>query len=148
MERQTCRRQKLSQIPKPKNPPRTNNRRQKRLKNIEEASRMARLKVKTLREMNDQDLGDKLAELKTDLGKLQLEKSKGTLKKQTGSIRWLRRDIARKNTIFIRKDSLVRQVAKRAAKRLQLQTRSCACFISGSALIGRPEDRISRLNNG
>ena len=53
-----------------------------------------------------------------------------------------------KNTLFIRKDSLLRQVTKRAAKRLQLQTRSCACFISGSALIGRPEDRISRLDNG
>jgi RNase P/RNase MRP subunit p29 len=52
-----------------------------------------------------------------------------------------------KNTIFIRKDALTKQVAKRAAKRLQLPTLSCACFISGSALIGRPEDRISRLNN-
>jgi large subunit ribosomal protein L29 len=50
--------------------------------------------------MNSQDLSDKLAELKADLGKLQLEKSKGTLKKQTGSIRWLRRDIARMNTIM------------------------------------------------
>jgi large subunit ribosomal protein L29 len=61
---------------------------------------MPRLKMKTLREMNNQDLSDKLAELKADLGKLQLEKSKGTLKKQTGSIRWLRRDIARMNTII------------------------------------------------
>ena len=61
---------------------------------------MPRLKMKTLRELNDQDLNDKLAELKTDLGKLQLEKSKGTLKKQTGSIRWLRRDIARMMTII------------------------------------------------
>jgi large subunit ribosomal protein L29 len=61
---------------------------------------MARLKVKTLREMNDQDLADKLAELKADLGKLRLEKSKGTLKKETGSIRWLRRDIARMMTII------------------------------------------------
>lgn len=60
---------------------------------------MPRLKMKTLREMNNEDLSDKLAELKADLGKLQLEKSKGTLKKQTGSIRWLRRDIARLNTI-------------------------------------------------
>jgi large subunit ribosomal protein L29 len=50
--------------------------------------------------MNDQDLGDKLAELKTDLGKVQLEKSKGTLKKQTGNIKWLRRDIARMKTIL------------------------------------------------
>jgi large subunit ribosomal protein L29 len=65
-----------------------------------EAIRMARLKTKILREMNDRDLTDKLAELKTDLGKLQLEKSKGTLKKQTGSIRWLRRDIARMKTIM------------------------------------------------
>ena len=61
---------------------------------------MPRLKMKTLREMNNQDLSDKLAELKTDLGKLQLEKSKGTLKKQTGNIRWLRRDIARMMTIM------------------------------------------------
>jgi large subunit ribosomal protein L29 len=61
---------------------------------------MAILKTKILREMNDRDLTDKLAELKTDLGKLQLEKSKGTLKKQTGSIRWLRRDIARMKTII------------------------------------------------
>ncbi|HEY9406229.1 MAG TPA: 50S ribosomal protein L29 [Nitrososphaera sp.] len=61
---------------------------------------MPRLKMKTLREMNNEDLSDKLVELKADLGKLQLEKSKGTLKKQTGSIRWLRRDIARLNTIM------------------------------------------------
>jgi large subunit ribosomal protein L29 len=50
--------------------------------------------------MNNQDLSDKLAELKTDLGKLQLEKSKGTLKKQTGNLRWLRRDIARMKTVM------------------------------------------------
>jgi large subunit ribosomal protein L29 len=50
--------------------------------------------------MNDQDLAEKLAELKTDLGKLRLEKSKGTLKKETGSIKWLRRDIARMMTII------------------------------------------------
>jgi ribonuclease P protein subunit POP4 len=53
-----------------------------------------------------------------------------------------------KNTIFIRKDSVIRQIAKSVAKKLEIQTSSCACFISGSALIGRPEDRISRLNNG
>jgi large subunit ribosomal protein L29 len=69
-------------------------------KKKEVSSKMARLKLKTLREMNDQDLNEKLAELKTDLGKLQVEKSKGTLKKQTGSIRWLRRDIARMKTIM------------------------------------------------
>jgi large subunit ribosomal protein L29 len=61
---------------------------------------VVRLKLKILREMNDQDLAEKLAELKTDLGKLRLEKSKGTLKKETGSIKWLRRDIARMMTII------------------------------------------------
>jgi RNase P/RNase MRP subunit p29 len=72
-----------------------------------------------------------------------LESSDSTLQGIVGTIVF-----ETKSTIFISKDSLVRQVAKRAAKRLQLQTPSCVCFISGSALIGRPEDRISRLNNG
>jgi large subunit ribosomal protein L29 len=61
---------------------------------------MARLKLKTLREMNDQDLADKLSELKADLAKLKLEKSKGTLKKRTANIKWLRRDIARMHTLL------------------------------------------------
>jgi RNase P/RNase MRP subunit p29 len=72
-----------------------------------------------------------------------LESSDSTLQSIVGTIVF-----ETKNTIFIRQDSVVRQVAKRAAKRLQLQTPSRACFISGSALIGRAEDRISRLNNG
>ena len=73
-----------------------------------------------------------------------LESSDSTLEGIIGTIVF-----ETKNTLLIRKeDSLVRQVAKRAAKRLQLQTDSFACLISGSALIGRPEDRISRLNNG
>src|SRR5919205_4358662 len=66
----------------------------------EESIRVARLKLKTLREMNDQDLADKLSELKADLAKLRLEKSKGTLKKQTANIKWLRRDVARMITIL------------------------------------------------
>jgi ribonuclease P protein subunit POP4 len=72
-----------------------------------------------------------------------LESSDSTLRGIFGTIVF-----ETKNTIFIRKGSSVKQVAKRAAKKFQLQTPSCACFISGSALIGRPEDRISRLNNG
>ena len=52
-----------------------------------------------------------------------------------------------RNTILIRKDSVVRQAAKKAVKRMKLETYSGACFISGSALIGRPEDRLSRLDN-
>ncbi len=61
---------------------------------------MARLKLKTLREMNDGDIAGKLAEIKADLAKVRSEKSKGTLKKQTGQIRYMRRDIARILTIM------------------------------------------------
>jgi ribonuclease P protein subunit POP4 len=52
-----------------------------------------------------------------------------------------------KNMISIRTDSSVKQITKKVAKRIELVTYSGVCFISGSSLIGRPEDRISRLNN-
>ncbi|HKI08318.1 MAG TPA: 50S ribosomal protein L29 [Nitrososphaeraceae archaeon] len=61
---------------------------------------MARVKLKNLHEMNQTDLGEKLSELKSELLKLKSERAKGTLKKETGSIRWVRRDIARILTIL------------------------------------------------
>lgn len=61
---------------------------------------MARLKLKTLREMNDTDLSEKLAELKADLAKVRSEQTKGTLKKHSGEIRYMRRDIARMLTLL------------------------------------------------
>lgn len=69
------------------------------MKHNREADRMARMKIKAVREMSSQELSDKLSELKADLAKLKLEKSKGTLKKQTSNLRWLKRDIARIMTI-------------------------------------------------
>jgi large subunit ribosomal protein L29 len=66
---------------------------------------MARLKLKTLREMNDPDLADKLSELNADLAKLRAEGAKGTLKKQTGDLRWIRRDIARIMTVLNERNS-------------------------------------------
>jgi large subunit ribosomal protein L29 len=66
---------------------------------------MARLKLKTLREMNNPDLTDKLFELNADLAKLRAEGAKGTLKKQAGDLRWIRRDIARIMTILNERDS-------------------------------------------
>jgi len=60
---------------------------------------MGRVKLRTLREMNDNDLSDKLFELNTELAKMRSEGAKGTLKKQTGNIKWLRRDIARIMTL-------------------------------------------------
>jgi large subunit ribosomal protein L29 len=61
---------------------------------------MTRNKTKTLRDLNDSDLRDKLEDLKVDLAKLRSEGSKGTLKKEAGVIRWKRRDIARVLTIL------------------------------------------------
>ena len=61
---------------------------------------MGRLKLKDLREMNDKDLVDKLSELKADLGKLKVQAAKGTLRKDSGKVRYRRRDIARVLTIL------------------------------------------------
>jgi large subunit ribosomal protein L29 len=61
---------------------------------------VARVKLKTLQEMNRSDLTQKLSELEAELMKLKSERAKGTLKKETGSIRWMRRDIARILTIL------------------------------------------------
>jgi ribonuclease P protein subunit POP4 len=52
-----------------------------------------------------------------------------------------------KNMISIRTGSSVKQVAKQVAKKIEIKTHAGDCFISGSSLIGRPEDRISRLHN-
>jgi ribonuclease P protein subunit POP4 len=52
-----------------------------------------------------------------------------------------------RNTISIRTDFSVKQIAKKAARKIEIKTNSGVCFISGSSLIGKPEDRISRLNN-
>ena len=56
---------------------------------------MSRLKLKTLREFNDDDLESKLSEIRADLLKLKIENAKWTLKKETGNMKWKRRDIAR-----------------------------------------------------
>ena len=48
---------------------------------------MSRNKTKTLRQLNDDDLKDKLSDLKVDLAKLRSESIKGTLKKEAGVIR-------------------------------------------------------------
>ena len=61
---------------------------------------MVRAKLKTLREMSNNDLSGKLTDLRTELSKLRLEGAKGTLKKQTGSVKYIRRDVARILTIL------------------------------------------------
>ena len=61
---------------------------------------MGRIKLKTLREFNDVDLAEKLNELKGELYSLKSESAKGTLKKQAGDIKYLKRDVARVMTIL------------------------------------------------
>ncbi|MGI0087242.1 MAG: 50S ribosomal protein L29 [Nitrosotalea sp.] len=56
---------------------------------------MTRLKMKTVREFNETDLKDRLGQLRSELTKLRIESSKGTLRKDSGKVKPLRRDIAR-----------------------------------------------------
>ena len=56
---------------------------------------MTRIKMKTVRELNENDLHDRLQQLRSDLIKLKVDSAKGTLRKESGKIKPLRRDIAR-----------------------------------------------------
>ena len=56
---------------------------------------MTRIKMKTVRELNENDLHDRLQQLRSDLTKLRVDSAKGTLRKESGKIKPLRRDIAR-----------------------------------------------------
>ena len=56
---------------------------------------MAMLKMKSIRELNEKDLRDRVEQMKTELSKLQTENAKGTLRKETGKIRKVRKEIAR-----------------------------------------------------
>ena len=59
---------------------------------------MAHLKNKTIRELNEKDLQDRLRQTRTDLFKLNVESKKGTLRKESGKLKPLRKDIARMMT--------------------------------------------------
>ncbi len=56
---------------------------------------MTRLKMKTIHALNEKDLLDRLQQFRSDLTKLKVESSKGTLRKESGKIKPLKRDIAR-----------------------------------------------------
>ena len=56
---------------------------------------MAHLKNKTIREFNEKDLRDRLRQTRTELFKLNVESKKGTLRKESGKLKPLRKDIAR-----------------------------------------------------
>ena len=56
---------------------------------------MAHLKNKTIREFNEKDLRDRLRQTRTELFKLNVESKKGTLRKESGKLKPIRKDIAR-----------------------------------------------------
>ncbi len=56
---------------------------------------MARISMKTARALNEKDLKGKIQETKSELAKLRVDGSKGTLRKESGKIKALRHDIAR-----------------------------------------------------
>lgn len=59
---------------------------------------MTRLTMKTIRELNEKDLKSKIQETRSDLAKLRVDGSKGTLRKESGKLKPLRHDIARMMT--------------------------------------------------
>ena len=56
---------------------------------------MAMLKMKSIRELNEKDLRDRIVQMKTELSKLKTEEAKGTLRKETGKIKKVKKEIAR-----------------------------------------------------
>ena len=56
---------------------------------------MSKLKMKAMREMSEKDLRERVRQMRTDLSKLQTENAKGTLRKESGKIKPLKRNIAR-----------------------------------------------------
>ena len=56
---------------------------------------MGMLRMKSIRELNEKDLRDRIEKTKTELTKLQTENAKGTLRKETGKIKKVRKEVAR-----------------------------------------------------
>ena len=56
---------------------------------------MTMLKMKSIRELNEKDLRDRIVQMKTELSKLKTEDAKGTLRKETGKIRKVKKEVAR-----------------------------------------------------
>ena len=51
--------------------------------------------MKAVREINEEHLKDRIAEMRTELSKLEVENAKGTLRKESGKINRVKKDIAR-----------------------------------------------------
>lgn len=51
--------------------------------------------MKTIRAFNEKDLQDRLQQTRSELAKLKVDGAKGTLRKESGKLKPLKRDIAR-----------------------------------------------------
>jgi len=56
---------------------------------------MTRLSMKTIKQLNEKDLKKKVQDTRGELTKLRVDAAKGTLRKESGKLKPLRRDIAR-----------------------------------------------------
>ena len=56
---------------------------------------MAKIKMKAIKEMNEKDLHDRVEQMRTELMKLRVESSKGTLRKESGKLKPVRKNVAR-----------------------------------------------------
>ena len=56
---------------------------------------MTRISMKTIRQLNEKDLRSKIQESRSELAKLKVDASKGTLRKESGKLKPIRHDIAR-----------------------------------------------------
>ncbi len=61
---------------------------------------MPRLKIKELRDMSDDELKSRLNDLRSELTHAEIERVKGTIKKESGKMKYLRRDVARILTLL------------------------------------------------
>lgn len=59
---------------------------------------MSRIKMKAVREMNENDLVARIQESRGELAKMHSDSAKGTMRKDLGKIKPMRRDIARMMT--------------------------------------------------
>ena len=56
---------------------------------------MARLKMKSIRELNEADLKGRLEQSRVELAKLRTDAAKGTIRKESGKIRAARKEVVR-----------------------------------------------------
>jgi len=54
-----------------------------------------KIRMKGIRGMNENDLRDRIEQMRTELMKLRVESSKGTLRKESGNLKPVRKNVAR-----------------------------------------------------